>query len=564
MKNLTQTKMFPALVFSALVTSELALPVKAFADVDSDFKERPVDRFSLYTGDGNYKQAYRWSFNENGEGPPVTIFLNHGVGGEWYDEIDSRYGPCGPDYLSPAGDFSGSAYEGLCEVNEQGDELYLADFQNYHVSVGPDLEEFMLKKIVGSTQFAAWYWQDAFSQLDSPVNVFMVGRYNVVKDPSHLDNALYWLNATDRDTTTRDMQPPYNFDGYGLDGINGDFRPMHAAPDISGFDNMFLYKAIAEQFPSVSLDKVIIEGRSNGGSAMIAMASDYHIWPQHMKDFWSRNLPVTESPELEPEPEPEIQVIPGLSLEEVLNNPTLTSALENLLAGYTEQDLLNAINGGQTLSLASNTQIIEGSAGEQVVQQYSQQNQLQYQQQQEPETNNENNSEFDPTTFRTQLANYLHGDFYGNVKMAHAFYPGCYLDGLMQKDENLAPDTIEADGDNANGYKVAIPLMMSFGNEDSLYSNHCDNRVAEADHQTDVAGVLTTSSISNGTQSVTGEVFTPARHGFDYKDVYKNLDNDLDNQNRAAESRRAIERVVNQAITQMGMNGSYSLPENID
>ena len=148
--------------------SILALSLNVAAGVDSDFKEDPSERFSFYTGDGNYKQAYHWSLNENGEGEPITILLNHGSGGEWYDEIDSEFGPCGPDYINPNGDFTGSIYENLCNVDMQGNETFLADFNTHHVPVGPELEEFMLEKIVGSARFAAWYWQDAFSQFDSP------------------------------------------------------------------------------------------------------------------------------------------------------------------------------------------------------------------------------------------------------------------------------------------------------------------------------------------------------------------------------------------------------------
>lgn len=526
-----------------ITMTALALPMTVLAGVDSDFKERPIERFTIYTGDGNYKQAYRWSFNEGGQGKPVTIFLNHGSGGEWYDEVESEFGPCGPDYLSPSGDFDGSNYENLCNVDTQGNELFLADFRHHNVPVGPELEKFMLKKIVGSTQFAAWYWQDAFSQFDSPVHIFMVGRYNITTAPEHLDNALYWLKTTDEDSVTRDTLPPYNFDGYGVSDIDGDNRPMHAAPDISGFDNMFLYKAVIEQFPEVSLDNVIIEGRSNGGSAMIAMASDYHIWPQHIRDFWSRNLPSTQVPE------PVVEVTPGLSLQDVINSPVLSTALNNLLSNYSEQDLLNSIDNGHSLSLAANDLLLVGSAGEQVMPV-------------EPGINNE--GLFNANEFSEKLSTYLGGDFYSHVRMSHAFYPGCRLDGLMEKDSDLAPDVVEEDGDNANGYRVAIPLMLSFANQDSLYTDYCDDRVNEAKGYTGVSEVLVTSSISDGIHPIIGEVFSPARHGFDYKDVHKNISDDLNDQDKANESRRAIERVVNQVIKQLGLEGEYVLPEVLD
>lgn len=527
-----------------LAISALTLCTNLWASVDSDFKERAQQRFTIYTGDGYYKQAYRWSFNTEGQGVPVTIFLNHGSGGEWYDEIDTEYGPCGPDHLNADGDFAGTAYDGLCDVDDQGKEQFLADFNYYHVPVGPDLEEFMLRKIVGSTQFAAWYWQAAFAQFDSPVNIFMVGRYNVVADPQHLDNALYWLNLTDENSVTRDTLPPYNFDGYGLDGIDGDFRPLHAAPDISGFDNMFLYKAVAEQFPEVSLDKVIVEGRSNGGSAMIAMASDYHIWPQHMRDFWGRNLPAGEPVE------PEVEITPGLSLQQVMNNPTLADALDAMLAQYSEQDLLDAIDNGLALGLAAQGNVLMGSAGEVLVPD-------------NPEVNED--GAFSVETYVDSLTELVHGNFYNSVKLAHAFYPGCRLDGFMEKDVNLGPNEVAADGDNENGYKVAIPLMFSFGDDDSLYTNYCDDRVLEGATQTDEAGVLLASDITDGTRSVVGEVFSPAQHGFDYKDVYKNQPGDsASDMEKAAESRRAIERVVNQAIIQLGLNGIFVIPDNVD
>ncbi len=535
-------KKFFVLFLGMLVVNSWA--TVAQASVDSDYKERPVERFVMYTGDGNYKQAYRWTFNENGQGPAVTIFLNHGSGGEWYDEIDTEYGVCGPDYINQAtGDFTGSAYEGLCQVDGQGNEVYVADFNFDHVPVGPELEEFMLRKIVGSTQFAAWYWQDAFSQFDSPVNIFMVGRYNVVTDPSHLDNALFWLNLTDENAVTRQTLPPYNFDGYGLSDVDGDFRPMHAAPDIAGFDNMYLYKAVKEQFPQVDLTNVIVEGRSNGGSAMIALAADHNIWPEHVRDFWARNLPAEDEVEAEPE------VVPGLTLNDVLANPVLADAFNDMLAGLTEDDVMAVINGGGSLALASGDVVIDGSAGVQQVAQQAPQG----------------TGQFVPGTFKDQLADYIGGDFYASVKMVHAFYPGCRLDGLMEQDLGLAADEVAPDGDTRDGYKVAVPMMMSFGDEDSIYTSYCDDRVAEAAPQANVDNTLQSSTITDGTVAMEGEVFSPARHGFDYKDVYKNLPGRTANeQARAAESRRAIERAVNQAIIEMGFNGSFQLPYDID
>ncbi len=529
-----------------LIILSVNLGAVAKASVDSDFKERPVERFVIYTGDGNYKQAYHWMFNENGQGPAVTIFLNHGSGSEWYAEIDSEFGPCGPDHVGASGDFDESAYAGLCEVDEQGNEIYLADFNYDHVPVGPVLEEFMLKKIVGSTQFAAWYWQDAFVQFDSPVNIFMVGRYNVVKDPDHLDNALYWLALTDENTVSRDTLPPYNFDGYGLDGLEDDERPMHAAPDIAGFDNMFLYKAVREQYPLVDLTNVIVEGRSNGGSAMIAMASDYRIWPQHMRDFWTRNLPISEE---QPAPQEPI-VVPSVTLGDIVNNPILALAFEEMLSGISEEDLVSILNDGHEISLFAGGAQISGTAGVQV-----------------PEVAPVLNEggEFVAENFRAQLSDFVHGDFYDSVKLAHAFYPGCRLDGLMERDANLQPGEIASDGDNAKGYAVSVLMMFSFGDEDSLYKSYCEDRVAEAAPQVLVPGALASSDIVTGDIAVIGEVFSPAKHGFDYNEVYKNLAGRTANeQARAGESRRAIERVVNQAIREFGLDGSYVLPYDLD
>ena len=44
----------------------------------------------------------------------------------------------------------------------------------------------------------------------------------------------------------------------------------------------------------------------------------------------------------------------------------------------------------------------------------------------------------------------------------------------------------------------------------------------------------------------------------------KEIHVDIDDQDRAKESRRAIERVVNQSIKQLGLAGEYVLPEDLD
>lgn len=506
------------------------------ASVDSDFKPNADERFVVYTGDGNYKQAYHWSFNQDGSGPPVTVFLNHGSGGEWYDEIENEFGACGPDYINAEGDFDGTAYEGLCDVDADGNRLYLADFNNHHIPVGPLLERFMLRKIVGSSKFAAWYWQDAFSAFDSPVHVFMVGRYNIAKQPEHLNNALFWLNVTAPDSVNRDTLPPYNFDGHGVSDIDGDDRPLHAAPDISAFDNMFLYKAIKAQFPQISLDNVIIEGRSNGGSAMVALAADYNIWPQHIREFWQRNLLAEPVPGDEPEP------LPRLDLNAVSSDPVLAEAFNTLLSQYTAQDVLAQLNAGHSLQLFANNVPVEPlptnlsvayQPGETTV--------------------------FDPATFREQLALLTSGDFYSNVKLVHSLYPGCRLDGYMQQDSSLAEGAVNSNGDSALGYRVVLPTLFSFAAQDSLYTSWCDIRTTQAEQASD-QGLLV--GVGAG---FSGLVFDPADHGFDYDDVHRNLDKfSASDRAKAAQARQAIERAVNQLYRQLGLEGEYSLPYDLD
>lgn len=519
-----------------ILIAALALACSAaHADVDSDFKPNAHSRFAVYTGDGNYKQAYHWAFNQNGSGVPVTVFLNHGSGSEWYDEIKNSFGACGPDYANAGGDFDDTEYAGLCDVDAEGNRLYLADYNQHHVPVGPLLERFMLRKIVGSSKFAAWYWQDAFSALDSPVHVFMVGRYNIAKQPEHLNNALFWLNVTDPDSVSRDTLPPYNFDGFGMSDIDGDDRPMHAAPDISAFDNMFLYKAIKAQLPQVNLDNVIIEGRSNGGSAMVALAADYHIWPQHMQDFWSRNL-LTEPLPVEPVPQPR------LDLTAVAADPVLADAFNALLSRYTAQDVLTQLNAGHSLQLYANAMPVE------------------------PQDNNDSpvyqpgeGAVFDPATFRNQLALLTAGDFYNNVKLVHSLYPGCRLDGFMEQDLSLADGEVNANGDNAIGYQVALPTLFSFAAQDSLYTSWCDDRVAQA------AQVTNANMLVGFDSGISGQVFNPADHGFDYDDVHRNLDKfSASDKAKAAQAREAIERAVNQLYRQLGLEGEYRLPHDLD
>lgn len=516
------------------------------AGVDSDFKERPTERFVVYTGDGNYKQAYHWSFNEEGAGMPITIFLNHGSGGEWYREISNEFGPCGPDYIGESGDFSDSEYAGSCQVNEEGNLIYLEDFNAEHVPVGSELNEFMLRRIVGSTSFAAWYWQDAFQLFDSPVNIFMVGRYNIVKDPSHLDNTLYWLNVTDGDAVTRETLPPYNFDGFGVGDIEPDSRPMHAAPDISGFDNMFLYKAIKTQFPEISLDNLIIEGRSDGGSAMIALASDYHIWPEVMKDFWDRNLPANNQ---QPEPQPDPEIVPALTVADIVSNPALTDAFNAMLSNISLEDIQAILDNAQDLTLYSANLAITGTAGVQPVNDIPQ---LGF-------------GNFTLETFEEELSNFIGGDFYQDVKLVHSLYPGCQLQGIMERDSDLEEGEVAADGDNLMGYQVALKTMFSFAVQDSLYVDECDDRVTEGQDQTQLAGYFSPSDIVQEQVAVIGDSFFPAEHGFDYKNVYKNQLNDSQtDQKKAAESRRAIERVINQSFKELNLLNIYQLPYDLE
>jgi len=516
----------------------------ATASVDSDFKPIAHERFSIYTGDGNYKQAYRWSFNEDGAGPPVTVFLNHGSGGEWYDEIETEFGLCGPDYIGESGDFDGSEYQGLCELDEDGKRLYLADFEINFVPVGPKLEYFMLKKIVGSTKFAAWYWQDGFKDTDSPVNVFLVGRYNVVKDPSHLNNALYWLNVTDEDSVTKDTQPPYNFDGYGVSDIDNDDRPFHTTPDISAFDNMFLYKAVKEQYPDVSLEHVMIEGRSNGGSAMVALASDYAIWPEHMRAFWSRNLSTEPT---EPVEEP---VREYLSLEAVANDPVLREAFSEMLGKLTYEDVTAQLEAGHTLELSANGVVLKeipsGVGG--------------------PGYKPGETIAFNPETFRFQLPEVLGGDFYDDVLLVHSLYPGCRLDGIMEKDDSLADGVVAPDGDNNVGYQVAIKTLFSFAAQDKIYTSWCDDRVNQGAFGSRI------DTFPGGDTTVIGTAYNPARHGFDYKDVHRNLDkHSPEEREKAYRARQAVEYAISTArsvlrekVEVQPSPPSYSLPLDLD
>lgn len=441
--------------------------ITAQAGVDRDFKAYPDERFTIETGDGNYKQAYHWAFNEAGSGPEVVVFLNHGSGGEWYREIETSFGPCGPDYIDDSsGDFTGSAYAGACVTDDQGERIHLHDHQQHFVPVGEELDEFMLKRIVGSTAFAAWYWQDAFTALDSPVHIFMVGRYNIAKNENAFDNVLYWLDRTDPDSVNVDTQPPYNFDGYGVADIDHDQRPEHSAPELSAFDNMHLYRAVRERHPELDLNNIIIEGRSNGGSAAIMLAADSAIWTASMHEFWARNLP---------------------------------------------------------------------------------------------------NPYYEVETLHEELQNYLGGEFYSDVKLVHSLYPGCSMGGLMQKKDYLDEDEIRDDGDSRDGYRVALPLLMAFGAQDSLYKQACDDRIDEGRANQTIDPFLFNNWGVDGTAAVEGQIFNPARHGFDHKDVHKNLPNySTSDQAKAAQSRAAIEKAVNTAATELGLILDWSLPVDLD
>ncbi len=439
---------------TALVLSGLTA-VNTSARVDSDFKEYPDERFTIATGDGNYKQAYYWQFNPQGTGPEVVVFLNHGRGGEWYKEISTEFGPCGPDHIDDT----------LCSIDERGQRT-LADHQQHFVLVGDTLDTFMKRKIVGSTAFAAWYWQDAFSSSDSPVHIFMVGRYNVAKQADAFDNVLYWLDVTDPDSVAKNTQPPYNFDGFGVAGIDRELRPEHAAPELSAFDNVYLYKAVKERHPELDLTNIVVEGRSNGGSAAIVLAADSSVWTADMHAFWARNLPAAES---------------------------------------------------------------------------------------------------DPLQVRDDIQDFAGGDVFDSITLVHSLYPGCSMGGIIQKKGYLEEDEVRADGDNKYGYKVHLPLMMAFAAQDSLYKDACDDRVTEGRDNSTIAPLLYNDWGVDGTAAVEGEVFSPARHGFDYKDVYKNLDKySQSSRDKAAQSRAAIEKAVNTVATEMGLQIDWEIPYNID
>lgn len=533
---------------TAMAVMLLSCSTMTMADPDSDFKAFPQQRFAIATGDGNYKQAYHWTFNATGTGPAVVVFLKHGSGGEWYKNISSL-GPCGKDYSNSLGDYAGSAYEGLCSANSAGQRTYLADFNQHHVPVGPEMDKMMKRSIVGSSAFAAWYWQDAFKQFNSPVHVFMVGRYTIAKDPAHLNNALFWLTNTDPSSVSRDTLPPYNFDGDGLSAIDGDDRPFHTAPDVSAFDTMFLYKAVRENFPDLDLSNLVIEGRSNGGSAMIALVADPKIWPSHIRDFWSRNLAGVNLPA--PQPQPVTRT--AITLDQIQAEPALAVAFEQMLQQISREDLLAVLNAGQSLQLFAADEVITGTAG---------------QTDNPPATPAQPTPvvvPFDPATFRGQLTQLLHGDLYQSVKLAHLLYPGCRLDGYMEQDPALAEGVVSADGASRQGYKVAVKTLFSFASSDSLYTSKCDDRVQQSLAQTSDAGNLMISDYISFAAPVSGQVFTPARHGFEYKDVNKNLAKySSSDRAKAEQARLAIEKAVNTAIAEMGLNGSYRLPDNLN
>lgn len=529
-------------LFNALILSLVVISLAANADPDAMYKAYPQERFTIQTGDGYYKQAYHWSFNLQGKGPTVVVFLNHGSGGEWYKSISSL-GPCGKDYAK-LGDYSGSTYEGLC-VASSGQRTHLADFQQHHVPVGPELDKFMKRSMVGSSAFAAWYWQDALVKAtDSPVHIFMVGRYNIATEASQLDNTLFWLHNTDPSTVSRDTLPPYNFDGDGLSAIDGDNRPFHASPDISGFDVMYLYKAIKQKWPQLDLSNLIVEGRSNGGSAMIAQVADPQIWPAHIKEYWARNL--SNTTDTEPE-----GVEPALTLQQVVNDPVLAEAFEQMLQQYSRADVLAALNGGHRLQLAAAGELLSATAGQVIGS--------------DGANTNLGNWVFKADEFSSRLTEWAGGDWYQSLKLAHLLYPGCRLDGYMQQNPALTEGGTDSNGNSKYGYKVASKTLFSFAAEDSLYTNACDERVTQASAQTSLSGTLQASNYIVSPTTVSGQVFTPARHGFDYKDVNKNLTtNSTSDRARAGQSRLAIERAVNTALTELGFNPDYKLPENLN
>lgn len=511
--------------------------------VDSDFKEYPIDRFAIYTGDGNYKQAYRWSFNEQGQGQPIVVLLNHGSGGEWYREL-STLGPCATDHTTASGDYSGGNYDGLCTADDDGNRIYLADFNHYHVPIGIELDKFMKRRIVGSSAFAAWYWQDAFRQFDSPVHIFMVGRYNIAKSPDHLNNALFWLHETDASILSRNSLPPFNFGAAGLKNVDGDDRPFHTAPDISAFDNFFLLKALKEKFPQIDQSKVIVEGRSNGGSAMVMLAADYEIWPEHVRDFWSRNLPAVSLPPAVSQPEPQV------TLTDIMQDPILEAAFDTMLAGLSKSDLLNEINAGSSLQIFANFTLIQGSAGQETLPSSPDQDPIGY---------------FDPSLFQQQLSAYVGSDPYSTIMLVHALYPGCRLDGYMGKDNQIHNEqTVTVDGHTRSGYRVALKTLFSFAEKDSLYTHWCDDRVAEASAQSSRAGHFLMTDWIHSPSAVHGELYQSVGHGFEYKDVHRNLPSYNSSENfRAAEARRAIEKAINTAFSEASLSGSYQLPYDL-
>ena len=279
---------------------------------------------------------------------------------------------------------------------------------------------------------------------------------------------------------------------------------------------------------------------------MIALASDYHIWPEVMKDFWDRNLPANNQ---QPEPQPDPEIVPALTVADIVSNPALTDAFNAMLSNISLEDIQAILDNAQDLTLYSANLAITGTAGVQPVNDIPQ---LGF-------------GNFTLETFEEELSNFIGGDFYQDVKLVHSLYPGCQLQGIMERDSDLEEGEVAADGDNLMGYQVALKTMFSFAVQDSLYVDECDDRVTEGQDQTQLAGYFSPSDIVQEQVAVIGDSFFPAEHGFDYKNVYKNQLNDSQtDQKKAAESRRAIERVINQSFKELNLLNIYQLPYDLE
>lgn len=508
----------------ALALFALSAAAEGGSVMDNAYKPSPQSRFNIFTGDGHYKQVYHWRFNENGAGTPYVVFLNHGIGGAWYRDVREVKAIC--DSLGA----------GLCQwVNGAPQPMKTPDEATVGLSHTYDsnndgmadksIDNFMRTSVVGKAKFNAWTWQEAIRGASpaSPVHVFMVSRYSIATSAADLDNVLFWLQPPPQ-AASRGLLPPYNFGALGLDHVDHLDRPMHAAPDISAFDNVFLLRHLVAQFPALADARIVVEGRSDGGSAMIALAADPHIWTRDMRAFWERHLEFGWANDV---PQP---------LDPF---PDLVAAPTTPVRDLTAPAPGTAPTGNWQPAMPTMPPVVRAP------------------------------SVFDPDAFRALLADYVGRDFYAQVAMLHSWYPGCGLSGRMQQDPDLPPGVVDDDGNTADGYRVALPLLFSFAADDPLWSgdpSQCQDRVDQALANTQNAwDFLPNAHGVAGGAPVDADLFDPAIHGFDYE-VFNDGDLRADLalagtlQDSEAEARDAVARGVNTGLNELGLATGFSLP----